>query len=89
MAQVTQVNSVESVDLKTGKEVRYGLMVHATLEIGEVDKLQVTVYSIISMVMSSKDNSKQIKPTAREPIDIRPAKHTLVIGSTIYSTAKV
>jgi hypothetical protein len=89
MAQVTQVNSVESVDLNTDMEVRYGLMAHATLEIGEVDKLQATVYSIISMVMSSKDSSKQIKPTARELIDIRPAKHTLVIGSTIYSTAKV
>jgi hypothetical protein len=71
-----------------GMEVKFGLMEQDTLEIGVSVKLMDLEFSIMLMVIHSKEIFEQIKQMEKEYIDTKLDRNMKEIGWMICSTAQ-
>ena len=88
MNQVILVRFLKLIILNMGMEVKFGLMEQDTLEIGVSVKLMDLEFSIMLMVIHSKEIFEQIKQMEKEYIDTKLDRNMKEIGWMICSTAQ-
>jgi len=88
MNQVIPVRFLKLIISNMGMEVKFGLMEQDTLEIGVSVKLMDLEFSIMLMVIHSKEIFEQIKQMEKEYIDTKLDRNMKEIGWMICSTAQ-
>ena len=88
MNQVILVRFQKLIILNMATEVKFGLMEQDTLVIGVSVKLMDLEFSIMLMVIHSKEIFEQIKQMEKEYIDTKLDRNMKEIGWMICSTAQ-